>query len=116
MNPNPSSESPSQRLAAELAAGVSPEQVLHTIHQAMSADTVARDGSRQPDHRTRLDAAKVLLAYAVGTPVARSESVSVSVDADSTADLSERLRHSPALRALFRKILDSAEGPPAIDA
>ena len=110
MKPATVNESPAQRLAAELAEGVAPAQVLNTLRQALVADQVARDGSRQPDHRARLDAAKLWLAYAVGLPVQRSESVSVNLDADSAVGIEERLRHSPALRRMLREMLERAEG------
>lgn len=112
----PSPQTPAQRLAAELAAGVAPEQVLHTLRQALAADTVARDGSRQPDHRARLDAAKLLLSYTVGLPIQRTESIAVNLDADSALGLKERLRNSPALRESMRKMLADAEGGNAIEA
>ena len=49
------------------------------------------------------------LAYKVGTPIARSEAVNLNLDADQAVGLADRLRHSPALRQLFRKMLGEAE-------
>lgn len=108
--------SSSQAIAAALEKVITPEQLAITLSEALSATTVSRSGVVEKDTRSRLQAASLILSYQVGRPVERSETVTVNVDADSTVDLSERLRHSPALRALFRKILDSAEGPTAIDA
>lgn len=99
---------PAARLAAELAAGVSPEQILHTLQQALAADGIARDGSRQPDHRVRLDAAKVLLSYALGLPIQRSE-VHQTVT-NRTEDDNMRLLESPAVRSMLKKMLAEAEG------
>lgn len=90
-------------------------RIIKALEEALVADVVNRDGTRGPDHRTRTDAAKTLLAYRVGTPIQRSESISVNVDADSATGMRERLAHSPALRAMFRKMLDEV-GTPAIDA
>jgi len=103
------------QLAAAIDRDAPDERIVAVLADALAADLVARDGTRQPDHRTRLDAAKVLLSYGVGTPIQRSEILTVSADADTEVGLENRLRHSPALRALFRRLLASAEEP-AVDA
>ena len=109
----PTTETPAQRLAAEIAQAVTGEQIASVLRQSLAADTVARDGTRQPDHRARLDAAKLLLAYGLGLPIQRTESVNVNLDADAGAGLRERLAHSPALRSALRVALEKSE--PSID-
>ena len=102
----PTTETPAQRLAAEIAQAVTGEQIASVLRQSLAADTVARDGTRQPDHRARLDAAKLLLAYGIGLPIQRTESVTVAIDAETGAGLHERLAHSPALRSALQAALD----------
>ena len=106
-----SSQDPNNNLPAVIDKKTPLPVIIAALEKALAADMVNRDGTRAPDHRVRVDAAKTLLAYRVGTPVQRSESVSVNVDADNALGLEERLRHSPALRALLRAALERAESP-----
>lgn len=103
----PAAETPAARLAQEFAACVAPEQILLTLRQALVADCVARDGSRQPDHRARLDAAKLLLAYGVGLPIQRQQIETKVTNNDNEVVM--RYLQSPALRAALRQELDDAE-------
>lgn len=107
------SQLPAARLAEKLAAGVSPEQILHTLQQALAADTVARDGSRQPDHRVRVEASKLLLAYSLGLPVSRQE-IHQTVTNKSEDD-AMRLLESPTTRRKLREMLERAEGGGSLD-
>ena len=100
---------PNTTLAQVIATEAPAHRIVKALSDALSADLVARDGTRSPDHRIRCDAAKVLLSYTLGTPVARSEVVSIDATADCEAGLSARLK-SPALRAMLRRELDLAEG------
>ena len=111
-----STKSPSQAIAAALDKLVSPERVANALSDALNATTISRSGVVEPDTRFRLQAASLILAYQVGRPVERTESVTVNVDADSAMGLEERLRHSPALRAMMRKMLERVDGEGAIDA
>lgn len=107
----------SRAIAAALAREITPEQLATTLSDALKATNMSRSGVVEIDTRSRLQAASLILAYQVGRPVERSESVTVNVDADSAIGLEERLRHSPALRAMFRKMLERVDGgQPAIDA
>ncbi|MDP3851046.1 MAG: hypothetical protein Q8Q59_11120 [Luteolibacter sp.] len=108
--------SPSQMLAKTLADEIPEIRIVQVLSHAMTAEVVNRDGSRSPDHRTRLSAAETALAYRHGLPVRREETVTVAVDADSAFGMKERLAHSPALRAMFRKMLDEVENASAIEA
>jgi len=101
---------PNAQLAAVIADEAPAHRIIRALSDALSADVVNRDGTRSPDHRARTAAALALLEYSVGRPVARSEVLTVNADADSEVGLENRLRHSPALRNLFRRLLASAEG------
>ncbi len=107
-------QDPNSALAAVIDAEAPAHRIIRALSDALSADLVARDGSRSPDHRARTAAALALLEYRIGRSVSRSEVVNIDASADSSVGLEERLRHSPSLRALFRRLLASSEGP-AVD-
>ena len=88
---------------------VDPDKVGQVIGKMMEATRTLKDGRELPDTRTQEAGVKLYLAYMVGMPVQRSETVNVNVDADSAIGMEERLRHSPTLRAMFRKMLDKVE-------
>lgn len=52
---------------------------------------------------------KLYLAYVVGMPTQRQEIVSVSLDADSSIGLAERLQKSPALLKSLKEIIAKVE-------
>lgn len=109
--PNPSTE-----LAEILAKKIPFEMVAEALFRGLTATTVSRSGAVEQDTRCQLQAASLILENRVGRPVTRQELVSVNLDADSSVGLEERLRHSPALRSMMRKMLDRAENENAIDA
>jgi hypothetical protein len=98
-----------QRLAQALTDHVTDDRLATAISEALAATQTNRDGTITPDHRTRLQAAQLGLAYAHGRPVERSEIVQVNLDADNSIGLAERLKNSPALRRSLRAILESVE-------
>jgi len=102
-------DSPSRALAAALAADVPSERLAAVLSDALAATVVSRSGQVLPDTRSRLQAASLILAYQIGTPVQRSESVVVTMDADQSKDTMERLKHSPALREAMRRALAESE-------
>jgi hypothetical protein len=114
-----SETSPSQQLAKELAKELAdqiPEnRIVQVLSNALTAELVNRDGTRSPDHRTRLSAAETALAYRHGLPVRREESITVNLDADSSVGMEERLRSSPALQSMMRKMLERVGADGAID-
>jgi len=109
----PTTQSPAHTLAAALAIDAPESRIASVLSAAMAAEIVNRDGTRTPDHRTRLAAAETALAYRFGLPVRREESVVVNLDADQSLGLEDRLRRSPALRAALRTALDKAVGTSA---
>jgi hypothetical protein len=108
MRPIPA-ENPSTTLALALGKEAPPERLAQVLADALSATTVSRSGSVEVDTRSRLQAASLILAYQIGRPIERSEVVTVSLDASQQGDMSERLRHSPALRAAMRRTLADSE-------
>jgi hypothetical protein len=101
--------SPGHLLAQELAENVPDERIAIAISEALTATQINRDGTITPDHKTRLQAATLGLAYRHGRAVERQEVVSVSLDADSSIGLAERLANSPALRKSLRAVLDQVD-------
>jgi hypothetical protein len=115
MKPTPLPEDPNRALAAEIDQQAPAKRSIKALADALTADQVNRDGSRGPDHRTRVSAALALLQYRVGRPIERSEVISVNLDADAATGLAERLKNSPALRSSLRKMLDQVDAGDSVD-
>jgi hypothetical protein len=86
------------------------------LSELCDAKCITKGGHEIADNRTRLAAVSLALAYLIGRPVERQEILTVNVDADAEAGLEERLKNSPALRKVFRRVLDSIEEGKAIEA
>jgi hypothetical protein len=99
---------PNRALNAAIDLKAPPERIVDALSAALAADTVNRDGSRGPDHKTRVQAALALLHFRVGRPVERSEVINVNLDADSMSGLRERLAASPAMRQTLAGLLAEA--------
>lgn len=52
------------------------------------------------------EAAQERVRAKIGRPVERNESVTVAISPDANTDLRERVKNSPALRAVLQKLLD----------
>lgn len=99
----------SQDVAVALANKFGSDR-LATLFDELSVATCITNGGREiADNRTRLAAAIYISNQILGTPIQRSESVNVDLSADSAVGIEERLRNSPALRAMFRGILDRVD-------
>lgn len=109
--PNPTAE-----LAEILAKKIPFEMVSEALFRALTATTVSRSGAVEQDTRSQLQAASLILENRVGRPIQRSESVNVDLSADSAVGLEARLRHSPALRAMMRKMLERVDEAGTIEA
>ena len=112
----PPTTTASQQLAEVLHAEIPEERIARVLSDAMAATMTTRSGTVEPDHKTRVQAATLTLAYKVGRPVERQEVVSVNVGADSNESLKARLARSPALRRAVRGMLEDADGASVIDA
>lgn len=89
---------------AALTAKYGPEEITEWLDELRHA---THKGA--PDMRTRLAAFSLMMAYKIGRPVERIETVSVNLDADSSHDIAERLAKSPALREQLRRSLAAAD-------
>jgi hypothetical protein len=105
---NMSSSSASQQLAEVLHTEIPEERIARVLSDAMAATMTTRAGTVEPDHKTRVQAATLTLAYKVGRPVERQEVITKDVTTSVDEDLAGRLKRSPALRRMFRRILDEA--------
>lgn len=102
----------SQALAAALEAEIPEERIARVLGEALGATVTTRAGTIEPDHKIRLAAAQLALHYKHGRPVERQEIMSVSLEADNSVGLKERIRHSPALRKLLADALREAGSEP----
>jgi hypothetical protein len=96
-------------LAEILSNKIPFEMVGEALFRALTATTISRSGAVEPDTRSQLQAASLILENRVGRPITRQEIISVDLNADSAVGMKERLANSPALRALFRKMLDDVD-------
>lgn len=110
------SQNPSSELAEILAKKIPFEMVSEALFRALTATTISRSGVVEQDTRSQLQAASLILENRVGRPVTRQEIISVDLNADAATGMKERLAHSPALRSMFRKMLDEVENAEAIEA
>ncbi len=104
-------QSISREVIASIAKHVEPERIGRVLAAMLGARRVLKNGTELDDTRTQEAALKLYMAYMIGMPVQRIENLNVNADADSAVGMEERLRHSPSLRALFRKMLDRVEEP-----
>ena len=100
---------PSKSLADALDAKIPDSKIADVLELAMTANQVERDGTVRLDHKIRLAAAQVALAYRHGRPIERQQILTANVG-PTDSDLIERLAHSPALRAAIRDAVEAAEG------
>lgn len=88
------------------------DKLTKMFEELANAECITNGGRRIPDNRTRLAIAIYLGNHLLGMPIQRTEAINVNLDADSAVGMEERLRHSPALRAMFRQMLDKVEDSP----
>lgn len=99
---------PTHTLAEALATELPDEQIAIAIRDALTATQTNRSGTVEPDHKTRLQAATLALAYKHGRPVERQEVITANLSENDSAIL-ERVKNSPTARAALRRMLDTAE-------
>lgn len=88
---------PNHSLAESLATELPDEQIAIAIRDALTATQTTRSGTVEPDHKTRLQAATIALAYKHGRPVERQELITANFSENNEAIL-ERLKKSSAAR------------------
>jgi hypothetical protein len=103
---------PVSRISAKavemIVTRIPPERIVAKLDQMLDATRKTKNGV-DIDTRAVETAVRLWLAYAVGLPVQRTESVNVNLDADSSVGITDRLARSPALRDQLRKALAEAD-------
>ena len=95
-------------LAESLATELPDEQIAIAIRDALTATQTTRSGTVEPDHKTRLQAATLALAYKHGRPIERQEVITANL-AKNEEFVMNRIKNSSALRAALRKSLDNTQ-------
>ena len=95
-------------LAESLATELPDEQIAIAIRDALTATQTTRSGTVEPDHKTRLQAATLALAYKHGRPVERQDVITANL-AEFDEAILERLKKSSVLREALQRKLDSCE-------
>ena len=95
-------------LAESLATELPDEQIAIAIRDALTATLTTRSGTVEPDHKTRLQAATLALAYKHGRPIERQEVITANL-AENEEFVMNRIKNSSALRAALRKSLDNTQ-------
>jgi hypothetical protein len=108
-------KSPAQQLAEVLNKQCPEEEIGRVLQRCLTATSMSRAGVLEQDFKTQLATAIFVTSQRHGLPIRREEIIQMNVDADSSMGMKDRLAQSPALRALFRKILDETENDDAIE-
>ena len=95
-------------LAESLATELPDEQIAIAIRDALTATQTTRSGTVEPDHKTRLQAATLALAYKHGRPIERQEVITANL-AENEEFVMNRIKNSSVLRAALRKSLDNTQ-------
>ena len=98
---------PSASLAVALDAEISDSRIAKALGDALTATQTTRSGTVEPDHKTRMAAAQIALAYRHGRPIERQQVVTAKIDSES--DLLSRLVRSPAAKQALKDLLAAAE-------
>lgn len=96
---------PQKTLAELLAKELPDDRIAIAIRDAMTATQINRNGAVEPDHRIRLQAATLALAYKHGKPLERQELMHAHL-LDAEKQLHERLATSQQARNLLRLALE----------
>lgn len=99
----------SSELITALAVAFPADELISEIRMLMRAEVVTKGGMTLPDNRTRLAATQLLFNYLEGRPVERIISASTTQTLDPDADLAMRLKKSPALRRMMKRMISEAE-------
>ncbi len=95
---------PKNSLSEALTSEIPDEQIAVAIREALAATQTTRSGVVEPDHKTRLQAATLALAYKHGRPVDRQEVITTTLPMSGDA-LLERIRKSDAMKNALRRYL-----------
>ena len=92
-----------------LAAVCTPELLADRVMMLVNATRINKAGEEEPDIRAMEAGLKLAYSYLVGLPIQRQQVMMQHSEADGTMGLAERMKHSPALRESFRKMLADAD-------
>lgn len=102
-------QSDSENFSEALARRISNKRLVDVLWECMHATTVLKNGVVIPDWRARLEAIKLILAYMIGTPIARQEIVVSQLDDDDDEDFIDKMARSPMLLACMKRQIARAE-------
>lgn len=95
-------------ILAHIRKTITPEMISRALTEAMQESyTYTKEGGQQPDHKTRMEAARLILSYTEGTPIQRVETKTQVVETDDQA--LGRMLASPAARARLKAMIESVD-------
>ena len=83
------------------------ELIAKTLTDALTATVVTRQGTREPDTRSRLTACQLILDRVLGKPIERQQIMTKTVN--EGPDLIELAKSNPHVRDALRNQLDAME-------
>lgn len=99
---------PHARLAEALEK-IPDSRIAAVLLEGMSATTVSRSGTVEPDTRTRIQAANLVIQYKVGRPcVSDGPPAPSSGETQGTIDLIEQMAQSPTFLRSVEEMLEKA--------
>lgn len=94
---------------AEALAKIPDSRIADVLLEGMSATTISRSGAVEPDTRTRIQAANLVIQYKVGRPgVSDGPPASSNDEGEGKVDLVERIAQSPAFFRSVEEMLAKA--------
>lgn len=96
---------------AEALEKIPDSRIAAVLLEGMSATTVSRSGTLEPDTRTRIQAANLVIQYKVGRPCVSDGPPAPANDAgqgEGKSDLVEQMAKSPALFRSVEEMLEKA--------
>lgn len=106
---NPSTERNDGSFPEAIAEFIPIPLIVESLSACLNATTTTRDGTTVPDCRTRLETAKLILGYMIGTPIPRKEALPVPEDSRDGRDLEDLLMQSPTLLKNMKETLARVE-------
>lgn len=87
--------------------------IVESLSACLNATTTARNGITIPDCRMRLETAKLILGYMIGTPIPRKEVIAAKESSQDKRSFEDQLMKSPALLKDIKEALARVEAPKA---
>jgi hypothetical protein len=94
---------------AEALAKIPDSRIADVLLEGMSATTISRSGAVEPDTRTRIQAANLIIQYKVGRPgVSDGPPAASNDEGEGKADLVQQMAQSPAFFRSVEVMLEKA--------